>query len=105
MSFILINIRMFYLVVERRRDCVSIAPPYLVHERMWQRQQHMLVSNLSLLTFYCQLRFVIFLYFHIVYREERRSLEENCVSKVPGSSVIELDALSLLYSVTNQFAN
>ncbi|XP_031770560.2 E3 ubiquitin-protein ligase arkadia isoform X2 [Galleria mellonella] len=27
---------------DRRRDGMSIAPPYLVHERLWQRQQHML---------------------------------------------------------------
>ncbi|XP_026332288.1 E3 ubiquitin-protein ligase Arkadia isoform X2 [Hyposmocoma kahamanoa] len=27
---------------DRRRECMSIAPPYLVHERLWQRQQHML---------------------------------------------------------------
>ncbi|KAJ8709182.1 hypothetical protein PYW07_009008 [Mythimna separata] len=27
---------------ERRRDGMSVAPPYLVHERLWQRQHHML---------------------------------------------------------------
>ncbi|RVE44869.1 hypothetical protein evm_010469 [Chilo suppressalis] len=27
---------------DRRRDVMSIAPPYLVHERLWHRQQHML---------------------------------------------------------------
>ncbi|XP_032522216.2 E3 ubiquitin-protein ligase Arkadia isoform X2 [Danaus plexippus] len=27
---------------ERRRDTNPIAPPYLVHERLWHRQQHML---------------------------------------------------------------
>ncbi|XP_026735606.1 uncharacterized protein LOC113499357 [Trichoplusia ni] len=27
---------------ERRRDGMSVAPPYLVHERLWQRQHHMM---------------------------------------------------------------
>ncbi|KAL0868506.1 hypothetical protein ABMA27_007984 [Loxostege sticticalis] len=27
---------------ERRRDVMSIAPPYIVHERLWHRQHHML---------------------------------------------------------------
>lgn len=27
---------------DRRRDGLSVAPPYLVHERLWQRQHHML---------------------------------------------------------------
>ncbi|CAB3233455.1 unnamed protein product [Arctia plantaginis] len=27
---------------ERRRDGMPVAPPYLVHERLWQRQHHML---------------------------------------------------------------
>ncbi|CAH2054489.1 unnamed protein product, partial [Iphiclides podalirius] len=27
---------------DRRRNAVPIPPPYLVHERLWQRQQHML---------------------------------------------------------------
>ncbi|CAH0731892.1 unnamed protein product, partial [Brenthis ino] len=27
---------------ERRRDPMQAAPPYLVHERLWQRQQHIL---------------------------------------------------------------
>ncbi|KAI5645761.1 ring finger domain-containing protein [Phthorimaea operculella] len=29
-------------LAERRREGMSIAPPYLVHERLWHRQQHML---------------------------------------------------------------
>ncbi|KAJ2954795.1 hypothetical protein O0L34_g3102 [Tuta absoluta] len=29
-------------LAERRREGISIAPPYLVHERLWHRQQHML---------------------------------------------------------------